>query len=472
MKILKKLFDIYMIIFFTLVFGISIYFIATEKINILYIIPVCIFMVLMYFVVKLKTPYYGLIIFLIALITKIIMIILVDTPPISDFAVMLRAGKLFAVNDYSFKDFQYFQSFPYQTIFSIYQGLIIKIFGTNIFILKLINCVFIAITNYLIYRIGKIVFNEYVGRIASAFYAVYIPLFFMAPVLTNQHIATLFFYLGLYFIVKESNSYKKWIYGGIFMAIGNTLRPIGIVFIAAIFARNLLKSRKITFVKNMKQFIVFLLSYVIIFYGISGLSVATGVTNDGLKNNNPYWKFVTGLNEDTGGRFSFEDAKTLQLYEENCPEELFENEKKIILERLTIPPDRMCKLMFNKVRYMWGDYELGVFTFPHLIEKDVKINGISFDYLYRQSQELEKIFYTFMIAFILIGLFRYFRDDKSNNVYLLYYIFTAYTCAHLLIEISPRYKYVAIPLVVLLAANGLNAIFNKINGKKEIECVS
>ncbi|GKX28580.1 membrane protein [Vallitalea longa] len=470
MKILKKLFDIYMIIFFALVFIINIYFIVTEKINVLYIIPVCILLVIIYLVIKLKIPHYGLIIFLFSLVTKIAMIIIVDTPPISDFSVMFDAGKMFAVNDYSFKDFQYFSSFPYQTIFAVYQGLIIKIFGANVFVLKAINCLFIAATNYLVYRIGKSVFNEYVGRIASAFHALYIPLFFMAPVLTNQHIATLFFYIGLYFIVKEKGSYSKWIIGGIFIAVGNTMRPIGIVFIAAIFIRNLLSSNKAVFAKHMKQFVIFLLSYLIVFYGISGISIATGVTYNGLKNNNPYWKFVTGLNEQTSGRFSSEDAKTLQLYEEIKPEELFENEKKIIMERLTIPPDRMLSLMVNKIRYMWGDYELGVFTFPHLIGKGIERYGVSFDYIYRQSQELEKIFYTFIIGFLLFGLIRYFRDDKNKNVYLLYYIFTAYTGAHLLIEISFRYKYAAMPILFILAGNGAFTICNRIKDRKKLMC--
>jgi 4-amino-4-deoxy-L-arabinose transferase-like glycosyltransferase len=396
------------------------------------------------------------------------MIIIVRTPPISDFEVMLRAARLFAIGDYSFKEFQYFLSFPYQTIFAVYQGLIIKIFGDSIFLLKIINCFFIASTNYLVYIIGKIIFNEFAGRVAGVLHAVYIPIFFMAPVLTNQHIATLFYYIALYCIVKYQNSYKKWILAGLFIAIGNSLRPIGIVFIIAIFIMCIFNYYRQTEEIHLKHFVVCLISYLIIFYSIWGLSIITGVTDNGLKNNNPYWKLVTGLNEKTSGRFSEEDAKILMLYNVPIDEKLLSQEKELIKERLLISPTRILSLMVKKVRYMWGDFELGVFTFPHLINKDIRKAGISFDYIYRQVQEFEKIFYTLLIGFVLYGLIKYYRPYKTGYVYLLYYVLTIYTGVHFLIEISFRYKYVAMPLVFILAGNSIFTMIDRINSKKMI----
>lgn len=459
-----------MILFFALVFIINIYFIYVEKLNILYIIPSCILLLILYFITKLRTPYFGLILFLFSLVTKIAMILIIRTPPISDFEVMLRAARLFAIDDYSFKEFQYFSFFPYQTIFVVYQGLIIKIFGDSVLLLKIINCFFIACTNYLVYKIGKIIFNEFAGRVAGVLHAVYIPIFFMAPVLTNQHIATLFYYIALYYIVKyQKNSYKKWIFAGLFIAIGNSLRPIGIIFIMAIFIMSIINTDKHTsIIDNLKYFAVCLVSYLIIFCSISSLSVVTGVTDNGLKNNNPYWKFVTGLNEKTSGRFSEEDAKSLMLYDVPIDEELLFKERELIKERLMISPTRMLSLMVKKIRYMWGDFELGVFTFPHLIGKGIRKVGISFDYIYRQIQEFEKIFYTFIIGFVLYGFIRYFRAGKNNYVYLLYYVLTIYTGAHFLIEISFRYKYVVMPIVFILAGNGASIMIDRIKSKKMI----
>ncbi len=468
MKRLQKIFDVYMILFFGLVFVINIYFIYVEKLNILYIIPVCVLFFILYLIIRLRIPYFGLFLFIFSLVTKFTMIIIVRTPPISDFEVMLRAARLFAIGDYSFKEFQYFSFFPYQTIFAVYQGLIIKIFGDSVFLLKFINCFFIAATNYLVYRIGKSIFNEFVGRVAGVLHAVYIPIFFMAPVLTNQHIATLFYYIALYCIVKCQNSYKKWILAGLFIAIGNSLRPIGIVFILAIFIMSIFSYYRQNKEINLKYFGVCLISYLIIFYSIWSLSIVTGVTDNGLKNNNPYWKFVTGLNEKTSGRFSEEDANTLMLYDVPIDEELLSKEKELIKERILISPTRMLSLMVKKVRYMWGDFELGVFTFPHLIGKDIRKAGISFDYIYRQVQEFEKIFYTLIIGFVLYGLIRYYRADKTGYVYLLYYALTIYTGVHFLIEISFRYKYVVMPMVFILAGNGVFIMADRIKSKKMI----
>ncbi len=464
MRRLNKVFDIYLILFFALVIGLTITFLFEKQINILYIIPAILLFLVIYWISVYGTfKYFGVYLFLFVLITKVITVIVIDTPPISDFKMMIEAAKAFAVGDYGFKDNVYFTAWAYQSGFVVYEGLIIKLFGYHLILMKLINCLWIALTTLLIYMISKRLLNDVAARAAGLIHATYIPLFLYAPVLTNQHIATLFYYLGFYFIVKEeSGSYKKWIYAGIALALGNVMRPIGIIWLTAIgiwAIFQLFSSKKIYHLDSLKRFGACLVVYLVVFYGISQMLVSGGVTDTGLKNNNPYWKFVVGLNEDTKGLYSFEDVKMLK--DKPIDQVLLDKEKALIRERLSIPPYRLAKLMINKAGSMWGNYELGVFTFPHMLGKDIKRFGKDFDKLHTQMLNLEKMIYLVIIGFVLYGLVIQFISDNKGKYKIIYYVLTLYTGIHFLIEVSPRYKYVMMGLVFILAGNGIRYISHR-----------
>lgn len=260
---------------------------------------------------------------------------------------------------------------------------------------------------------------------------------------------------------KETDSYKHWIYGGIAFALGNVMRPIGIIWLAAIgiwVMVDLLTStkRKKKWL-NLRRFGVCVFVYLGVFYGLSQLFIGIGVTDTGLKNNNPYWKFVVGLNEDTKGVYSFEDVKMLK--DQPLSEELFNKEKSLIRERLSIPPYRMAKLMIGKVASMWGNYELGVFTFPHMLGKNIKRLEHDFDILHQKMLSYEKMMYLMMIALVIYGLMMAYMRDDTSKYRIIYYMLTMYTGIHLLIEVSPRYKYGVMGMVFILAGNGIRYLY-------------
>ncbi|MEK1828686.1 hypothetical protein AAAC51_05415 [Priestia megaterium] len=63
----------------------------------------------------------------------------VQTPVKSDFLVMLDAARNIAKGNYEFNQSVYFTTWVYQLGFSFYESVIIRCFGDNIFILKLLN---------------------------------------------------------------------------------------------------------------------------------------------------------------------------------------------------------------------------------------------------------------------------------------------------------------------------------------------
>ena len=87
--------------------------------------------------------------------------------------------------------------------FIIYESVIIRIFGDTLFALQLFNVLFCAGTALFLSYCGN-GFGEECGRIASTFYALYIPNIFMSSVLTPESLAMFYFILlATYFYIKD-----------------------------------------------------------------------------------------------------------------------------------------------------------------------------------------------------------------------------------------------------------------------------
>ncbi len=95
------------------------------------------------------------------------MLLFVDAPIIGDMKVMYESAKQIAIGN----NIGTVTHLP----FIIYESIIIRIFGDTLFALQLFNVLFCAGTSFFIYRIAAMVFGEECGRIASVFYALYIP---------------------------------------------------------------------------------------------------------------------------------------------------------------------------------------------------------------------------------------------------------------------------------------------------------
>lgn len=90
-------------------------------------------------------------------------------------------------------------------------------------------------TTWLVYKITSYVFNEWAGRMAGLLYALYIPSIVLSSLLTNQHIATFLFYLGFYLLITKGLTHKyMWIFIGIFLALGDIMRPLGAFVLIAV----------------------------------------------------------------------------------------------------------------------------------------------------------------------------------------------------------------------------------------------
>ncbi|MCD9022862.1 ArnT family glycosyltransferase [Cohnella silvisoli] len=389
-----------------------------------------------------------------AFLIRIVWILWIQTPPASDFLYMHTAAKSAALGDFSFADTEYFTSWVYQLGFTLYEALIIKLFGSSLFILKFMNVVFSVGTTVIVYFTAARMFNEFCGRIASLAYALYIPNIIMCSVLTNQHLSTLLFMLGCLFLIKGWDSKYRWIYIGLSFGIANIIRPLGSVFIIGLILFFLIHQLRTYSKPQAWKIIAKVAGVVAIFYLVQSLVsyaiLSADITKYPLSNREPYWKFMVGLNAKTDGAWSMEDARYVLQFE--LGEERNRAELEVIKERLADKPE-LAALMTRKLVSLWGSGDASTsWSLQEMNKPDLSVT----------LNKIERMMYIVMSAFGVLSLLALYRMKQTHESHLYVILLLAYATVHLVIEIQTRYRLDLMPAFIQLQSYGVYKMYSMI----------
>jgi hypothetical protein len=396
-----------------------------------------------------KIKHFGLILFAVSLIIRLIFIMVANFEQVYDFKTLLEASKMFAKGDYSFNTWYHFHTWGYQTAFVIYQGVLLKLFN-SIFILKLLNVIYSSLIVVIVYKLGlKISKNEKSSRIVSLLYMIFPFYLFLNSVLLNSHLATLLSYIGIFFLLKEEPKYKDYLFGGILIALGNLIRPEGIIIVLTVIVYKLITLKKENIKKIIISLLIFLSSYFILCNGASFLVKVSNINPSGLQNKDPLWKFLLGFNYESCGYYVEDDARF------QVSKEIEMNE---IKRRALEDPIRTGKLMVCKVDRFWLssglEDEMGSFN-----DKSFNILGINikFSRIKDMAIILNKGINIIILTLMLLGLVVNRKNIKNEVLFLLIMILITFGI-YLFIEIQPRYLYFVHVSVFALATLGINYI--------------
>ena len=396
-----------------------------------------------------KIKHFGLILFAVSLIIRLIFIMVANFEQVYDFKTLLEASEMFAKGDYSFNTWYHFHTWGYQTAFVIYQGVLLKLFN-SIFILKLLNVIYSSLIVVIVYKLGlKISKNEKSSRIVSMLYMIFPFYLFLNSVLLNSHLATLLSYIGIFFLLKEEPKYKDYLFGGILIALGNLIRPEGIIIVLTVIIYKLITLKKENIKKIIISLLIFLSSYFILCNGASFLVKVSNINPSGLQNKDPLWKFLLGFNYESCGYYVEDDARF------QVSKEIEMNE---IKRRALEDPIRTGKLMVCKVDRFWLssglEDEMGSFN-----DKSFNILGINikFSRIKDMAIILNKGINIIILTLMLLGLFVNRKNIKNEVLFLLIMILITFGI-YLFIEIQPRYLYFVHVSVFALATLGINYI--------------
>lgn len=420
------------------------------------------FILIYIFSKKIKNKYFPFLLFGLSFFIRVFCALLIQNEPVSDFNVLYKAAEMLSKGDTSFNTTSYFQTWSYQTGFVMWEAFLLKIVNSVVF-LKIVNCAVSAGINLLIYYIAQELFdNKVASRTVSIVYMIFPFAVLHTNVLSNSHISAFFLFFGVLLLIKGRQRHDIIDYGisGLSIALGNIFRPDGLILLVAlgaVFFFDLFGKEKI--VDTVKKVVAFFGAYLGLMVIASNIIVATGINPNGLKNEDPLWKFVLGTNYESKGGYSDTDLLLIEEYmgKYDCSYE--EAEKQIIIERIH-QPMKLLSMMQDKVNTMWwSDGITWSFSddfmnnLPTLVEQIRRINR-------------EIWYFTMLLLVLSVGAYCKLGKRKTSNLIIPFIIFATFV-VYLLIEVQPRYAYMVQIAVFIMAAGGLDFGESKLKNWKE-----
>lgn len=396
-----------------------------------------------------KIKRFGLLLFLISFIVRLVFIIVFNFPQVYDFATLLDASHMFSNGDYSFNQWFHFHTWGYQTGFVIYQGFLLKLFHSE-FLLKLLNILYSSLLVLFVYKLSRRISDEKSARVVSILYMVFPFYLFLNTVLVNSHLATLLMYLGILFLIKKEKSFKDYVIAGLLIALGNIIRPEGIIVVLTLLVYEFFLFDKSKLLNTLVRISSFLIIYFSIGFISSFLVIKSGVNPSGLENKDPLWKFILGFNYETCGYYNDDDSK----YQVDR-----ETEINIIKERALGDLSRTGSLMLCKIDHFWLESGLELET-GSFNDKSMNVLGINikFSDISNEAMSFNKSVNTFILIMFLLGVV--VNRKKISNEALFLLIMTVITFfVFLFIEIQPRYMYFIHVSLFILASLGIKSIY-------------
>lgn len=391
--------------------------------------------------------------FIVSFLIRFIWILWIDTIPISDFKVMYDGATEIAKGNYSFiLESNYFNIWVYQLGFTGYLAILLKVFNNSLFMIKFINVIIVSLIPVIIFLSAEKLTNAKIARIPSILYALYIGSIANTSVLTNQHLATLLFYIAVYLLVINLNRKFKWILIGLCIAVGNIIRPEGSIVLLAILLflvfKNLTSAKEIG--KGVLEFAGIIIIVILVSKLVSFGFVKAGISNYPLSNRDPLWKFSCGLNPNSKGTYNDEDLVYLNIAELSGKTRK-EAHMELIKERISNPLQLGVTMAYKYVN-MWALNDTSLqFAFTDNVNKPQVYNIVI------KIEKIQYMIVTILFMFGIISIIKRKKGFENNHIYLI--IFLGYLLAHLLIEVQPRYRYMSLPILFIISSY----FFAKIN---------
>ena len=404
---------------------------------------------------------FGLMLFVLRFALALCFILWLGSQPVQDFDTIYSAACQLARGDHSYLDNVYFFNWAYQSAFVAYEALVIRLFGPSLLPLQILNAAWMAGTCVLVYRMACRLVSERAAMAAGLLYALYPAPLFLAGVLTNQHLSVFLLYSALYLLLsRPALTPARTLAAGALLALGNAMRPIGVIPLLAVLIWLMLRALRRKETRHVVHGLCVAAAYFAVGAALSGLIVASGINPEGLENNQPMWKFVVGLNQESSGSWNRADYDAyLSLPTQQADAAMTEAVK----DRLSVGPGKLAGLAWRKSAVMWAGKEDLYWGFGHLEQDAAAVTfpvTLSWNSMQLLLGSVDKGLYLLAFALALAGLVvRLRRPERCGRSLPLVLLLCGYYAVHLIVEVQSRYRYFLMPCVFLLAALALERLF-------------
>ena len=416
---------------------------------------------------------------LIGFVIRLLYALYVKCEPISDYETMRRSALQVAKGDFSpFGQHTYFHRFVHMTNFTLVCGVLFKIFGENIFVVKMVSIILSCVCIFVMYLIGKKLCDKRMGLTLSAIYTFFVPAIAYTSVFTSENFAMVHLLLSLYFVISAykretlKNTVIDMLIAGVFLAFGCLFRGVAPFYLSAYVIATFTVFAKKT---KLLSVVSLLVAFFTMYNAVSLTLYHTGITTYKLSDGDvPFTVYMlVGFNFETNGMFSAEDQGI--YYEVNQDKEkMAKVVKERLIKRIKENPEKIIPLMFKKTNtiYGYGEFNSVYWSYENNGNEGEKHNiGIFY--------KTASLYYILLLILTLYGAV--FTKNKSLYC-ILSLMILGFEAGLMLMEVQPRYTYSVAYVFIICASMAISEMKQKpltnlikkrlINGGKENEKLS
>ena len=386
------------------------------------------------------------------------------TEPVSDYRILLEGARSVLDGSFpalSFDKTNYFYFYNYQIGYVLYLAGVMKLFGSGIVAVKAMEVLWMALTNLLVYRIGRRMGSPLKGIAAAVIYTFLTFQIAGSSIINNQHVSAFFAALALLLFIDRSSVWSR-VGVGLSLAANYILRPSSILFLVGILGFMLFQWL-LHRLQDWKGFVRSLLCIGASF-GIAVFSLNTAVVSAGLapgpitKGSATYFKFVLGIQETGLFGTLTESAERTQVYFDLEHLDFdYETYNRLCREYVL---DRFCNDTEDTFRYIQEKME----AFTGMPDNQIQYVGekIANTGIERFMTVVGYEQYLFLLSVSLIGcILRLIpsdfqrerrKEERRECPGLFAVLFLLFWGAHIFIETQTRYRYDQYLLLSLFAA--------------------
>ncbi len=391
--------------------------------------------------------YFIIFLFIFALILRIASFKILNIQPYSDYETILEAAQKLLIGENILNTCDYFKIWPYQTGIVLYQTAILAVFK-SVNAIHYLNCIYASISCCFIYLIAKELFSNRAAKIVSLLYTITMFTVTFTSIMSNQHLSSMLILIAFYIAISSKLKIKpilKFVIIGAILAISDIIRNEAILYILVFICFFIVKMKNKQTIKQGIQGIIICVTVFLVIVKLSSLIiVTTNINQYGLKNNDMLWKFVCGTNVKTNGQY-ISKAKDIIGKREEEIQFIKNNFKKHSAKEYVQLVDDKQKIFWQKKEYIWGEKSKGY-------EKQ-KETILQYDNI---------VYGTVLVLTNIYMIYSLFKKNKNVNATIILLSILANFFVYILIEVQPRYSYLAKMMLYIMAAGGIEVIFSKI----------
>ena len=416
--------------------------------------------------VKIPDVSLAILLALLAFLPRLASIHLLDIKPESDFGAIHQMAVAWASNQYT----------PVQSTFThpIYSnnsvvvfGLLYKIFGPDILVIKLFNTLCAILTTILLYYAGRRLFGRTYGIAAALLFAFFPTAILYVNILSSEHLyilfSALFLFVYIYTLLKPAQSDLKtlvtrcigYLVLGVIIALNDAFRPFGAINLIAMVITDLVflprpYRSKQTFYRLVPIPLTILAYLVLMQIPVHLYEQMNQTRYINMKSAN----ILIGMNFVTSGRYNEKDWQYANQVLADAGDDESQFNRVIlntVIERVKTHPRQVLSLIIDKTRVTWSG-DLGTMS------ATTGTNVLDIYTIRRYAFTANKYYLGIIVLLMLASIITPLHSTAARKAYLLTSLcILGFTLLQFIAEAQDRYAIVLLPFFSFIAAGSIAA---------------